>query len=224
MKRLLIAIVLLGVAGSAWAQATPATQAAPAYAPYDESRGYVAGTIGVTFGNRTSSTFGVEGGMKVGEVFEIFAELGRMTDVTTSGTDTAAAVTGAWLGTLGKGSVTWSVKTPANYGAVGARYLFPMFGRFEPYVAMTVGVANVDKQASFALNGADVTGSLPALGVQLGSDLYGQGNKVLFTLGGGVRVPFGRLLVDAGGRYCRIFTDPQGTNVLRFSAGVGFKF
>ncbi len=224
MKRLLIAIALLGVAGSAWAQATPATQAAPAYAPYDESRRYVAATIGVTFGNKTSSTFGAEAGMKVAEVFEIFAEGGRMTDVTTSGTDTAAGVIGTYLGALGKGSATWSVKTPANYGAVGARYLFPLFGNFEPYVAMTLGVANVDKQASFALNGADITGALPALGVQLGSDLSGRGNKVLFTLGGGVRVPFGRLLVDAGGRYCRIFTDPQGTNVLRFSAGVGFKF
>lgn len=224
MKRLLIAIVMLGVAGSAWAQATPATQPASAYQPYDESRGYVAGMIGVTFGNKTSSIFGAEVGMKVGEIFEIFAEGGRMTDVTTSGTDAAAAAMGGYLGTLGKGSAIWSVKTPANYGAVGARYLFPMFGHFEPYVAMTVGVANVEKKTSFALNGTDVTGSLPSLGVQLGSDLNGRANKLLLTFGGGLRVPFGRLLLDIGGRYGRIFTDPQGTNLLRLSAGVGFKF
>jgi hypothetical protein len=224
MKRLLIAIVLLGIAGSVWAQTTPAPQAAQTYKPYDESKFYVAGMAGVTFGNKTSSTFGVEAGMKVGDILEVFAEGGRMTDVTTSGTDTAAATIGSFLGTQGKGSATWTVKTPANYVAIGARYLFPMFGNFEPYAAMTLGIANVSKQASFALNGADVTGSLSSLNVQLGKDLDGKTNNALFTLGGGVRMPFGAVLVDVGARYGRIFTAPEGTNLFRLHAGVGFRF
>jgi hypothetical protein len=224
MNRLLIAIVLIGMAGSAWAQTTPAPQAAQTYKPYDESRFYVAGMAGVTFGNKTSSTFGVEAGMKMGDILEVFAEGGRMTDVTTGGTDTAAAAIGSFLGTLGRGSATWSVKTPANYGAIGARYLFPASGKFEPYVAATVGIANVDKQVAFALNGSDVTGSLPSLGVQLGKDLAGKTNNALFMLGGGVRMPFGAVLVDVGARYGRIFTDPAGTNLFRLTAAVGYRF
>jgi hypothetical protein len=222
MKRLMIAIVLVGIAGSAWAQTTPA--APQGSQRYDESKGYVAVDLGGTFSHKTSSTFGAEVGYKFGDIFEVFAEGGRMTDVTTSGTDAAASTIGLYLGTLGKGSSTWTVKSPANYGAVGARYLFPMTGNFEPYVALTLGVANVEKKVSFALNGTDVTGSLPTYGVQVGNDLGGRTNSAMVTFGGGVRMPFGRILVDLGGRYGRIFTSPDGTNLLRLFAGVGFKF
>jgi hypothetical protein len=227
MKRILMAVVLLGVAGSAWAQATPAPPApaaAQAYKPYDESKFYVAGMAGVTFGNKTSSLFGAEAGMKVGDILEVFAEGGRMTDVTTSGTEAAAVALSTWLGTQGKGSATWTVKTPATYVAIGARYLFPMSGRFEPYAAMTVGLANVSKEASFAVNGADVTGSLQSLNVQLGRDLDGKTNNALLTLGGGVKMPFGPVIVDAGARYARIFTNPTGTNLIRLQAAVGYRF
>jgi opacity protein-like surface antigen len=147
-----------------------------------------------------------------------------MTNVTTSGTETAAATIGSYLGTLGKGSATWSVKTPANYVAVGARYLFPMSGKFEPYAAATLGIANVSKQVTFSLNGADVSGSLPSLGVQLGKDLDGKTNNALFMLGGGVRMPFGAVVADVGVRYGRIFTAPAGTNLFRLHAAVGYRF
>jgi hypothetical protein len=219
MKRLLMAVVLLGIGSTAWAQASSMTQQA---AGGKTSRIYVDGFGGVTLGNTTSSTFGGEFGMKFGGAFEIFGEGGRMTDVTSSATEDGAAAIADYLGTLGMGTASWTAKTPVNFGAAGLRYLFPA-GRLEPYVAATVGMANVERDTTFSLNGSDVTGSLPALGVALGEDLAGRSNNLLLTVGGGVRMPFGAFLVDVGARYGRIFTDP-GIDTFRIYAGAGIRF
>jgi hypothetical protein len=222
MKRLLIAIVLMGIAGTAGAQTTPAAH--QPYQGYDETRAYIGAIVGATFGNKTGTIYGVEAGIKLLDSYEIFIEGGRMTDVTTSGTQDAANAIGSFLAGLGKGSATWSATTPVNYGAVGARYLYPLSEKIEPYVAVSLGMANVEKKASFALNGSDVTGSLSSYGVQLGQDLSGKSNKFMATLGGGIRVNVNRLLFDAGIRYGRILTKPEGTNVFRIHVGAGYKF
>lgn len=225
MKRLLIAIVLMGVAGGAWAQTTtPATPTHQPYQGYDETRVYVGAIVGATFGNKTGTVFGAEAGIKFMDTFEIFVEGGRMTDVTTSGTQDAANKIGSFLSSLGKGTATWSVTTPINYGAVGGRYLFFVSDKIEPYVAVSVGMANVERKASFSLNGSDVTGSLSSYNVQLGTDLSGKSNKFMTTLGGGVRITVNRVLIDGGVRYGRIFTSPEGTNVFRIHIGAGYKF
>ncbi len=227
MKRLLLAIGLLGLAGSAWAQTPPVAPAGqPDTQRYDESRIYASVNVGGSFGNKTSSVFGAEVGLKVNDMFEVFAEGGRMTDVSTSGSDTAASIITTYLASLGMGSATGSVTTPANYAAVGVRYLFPLTNGFEPYVAASVGAANVEKKATFTVNGTDVTSalSLPPYSVQLGEDLSGKANKAMFTIGGGVRRPFGRILVDIGARYGRIFTNPEGTNFFRAFGAVGYLF
>jgi hypothetical protein len=219
MKRVLMTIVLLGITSAAWAQASSVTQQP---AGSTTSRIFVGGVGGVTFGNVTSSTYGGEVGFKLGDSLEIFGEVGRMTDVTGSATADAAAAVGNYLNTLGKGAVTWTVESPANYGAAGVRYLFGS-SRIQPYVAATVGVANVERNTTYMLNGTDATASLPSIGVQLGQDLAGKTNNLLVTAGGGVRIPFGAVLVDVGARYGRIFTDP-GTDTFRIYAGVGFRF
>jgi hypothetical protein len=219
MKRLLMTIVLLGMTTAAWAQASSVTQQpAGSNAP----RFYVAGVGGVTFGNVTSSTFGGEFGMKFGSSLEFFAEGGRMTDVTSSDTQAAADTIGGFLNTLGKGTATWTVTSPTNYGAAGVRYLFGA-GSVQPYVAVTAGVANVERKTVYTVNGTDITGSLESLGVKLGQDLAGKTNNFLVTAGGGVRMPLGAVMVDVGVRYGRIFTDP-GTDTFRIYAGAGFRF
>ncbi len=219
MKRLLMTIVLLGMTSTVWAQASSVTQQA---ASAGEQRFYVTGNAGVTFGNTTSSTFGGEFGMKIGDSLELFGEGGRMTDVTSSGMQSSAATIGNWLGSLGQGAATWNVETPANFGAAGLRYVFPA-GSVQPYVATSIGMANVERKTTFALNGSDVTGSLPSLGVSLGEDLSGRSNEFLFTAGGGVRLPLGAVLVDVGARYGRIFGNPGfDTFRLYFAAGVRF--
>jgi hypothetical protein len=220
MKRLLITIALLGIAGTAWAQASSVTQQPAAG---NSSRIYVEGAAGVTFGNVTSSTFGGEVGFRFGEKLEVFGEAGRMTDITDSATADAAATIGNWLGTLGKGASSWTVTSPTNYGAGGVRFLFSSGGRVEPYAAVTLGVANVERKTTYSLNGTDVTGSLPSYGVTLGQDLSGKTNNFLVTVGGGVRIAAGAAFIDAGARYGRIFTD-AGTDTFRVYGGVGFRF
>ncbi len=220
MKRFLMTVVLLGMTSTVWAQASSMTQQAGSG---DSPRIYVGAVVGVTFGNVTSSTFGGEVGFRIGSNLEIFGEGGRMTDVTSSTTESAAQSVADWLGTLGKGAATFSAATPVNYGAFGARYLFSLSSSVEPYVAMSLGVANVEHNTTFTLNGTDVTESLPFLGVQLGADLSGRSNEFLLTAGGGVRVPVGPALLDAGIRYGRIFSDP-GIDTFRLYAGAGFRF
>ena len=58
----------------------------------------------------------------------------------------------------------------------------------------------------------------------MGRDLDGKTNNALLTLGGGVKMPFGPVIVDAGARYARIFTNPTGTNLIRLQAAVGYRF
>jgi len=219
MKRLLMAVLLLGITGTAWAQASSVTQQP---AGGSSSRVYIGAVGGVTLGNVTASTYGGEFGYRFGVAFELFAEGGRMTDVTSSATADAAAAIGNYLGTLGQGTASWTVVSPANYGAVGARYLF-LAGAVVPYVAVSMGVANLEHDTTYSLNGTDVTGSLPSLGVQLGDDLDGTTNNFLLTAGGGVRIPLGPIQLDIGARYGRIFSDP-GTDTFRVYAGAGFRF
>jgi hypothetical protein len=218
MKRLLLSIVLLGVTGTAWAQASSMTQQTSA----PPSRIYASAVVGATFANVTSSMFGGEVGLRIGDSMEVFAEAGRMTDVTSKDTADGAALIGAALGTLGKGTASWTVTSPVNYGAGGIRYLFSR-GSLEPYVALTVGVANVEHKSTFALNGTDVTATLSTLGVRLGADLGGRTNSMIFSAGGGVRKPLGALVVDVGVRYGRIFSDPA-TDTFRVYGGLGFRF
>jgi hypothetical protein len=207
------------MSGTAWAQATSMTQQPAQVGP---KRIFVGATGGVTLGNTTGGAFGGEVGFRFGDSVEFFGEGGRMTDVTTSDTEGAAQAVVDYLNTLGQGTASYSAETPVNYGAVGLRYLF-LAGPTEPYVAVSVGVANVERNTAFSLNGSDVTGQLPSLGVALGEDLSGRTNNLLTTVGGGVRIPLGSVIVDVGARYGRIFTDP-GIDTFRVYAGVGFAF
>ena len=218
MKRFLVSIVLLGFAGSAWAQGT-AAKPQPAT---DDSRGYVAVVGGGTYWQTGGALFGGEAGLRITDSLEVFVEGGRMTDVTNKSTKDAAVLINNYIGSLGRGAAGYEVKSPVNYGAVGARYLLGS-GDWHPYVALSVGGANIERKTTFSLGGSDITGGLTAVNVQLGKDLAGKSNKGLITAGAGVRMPVGGLLLDLGARYGRIFTDP-GTNLLRVSAAVAYRF
>jgi hypothetical protein len=221
MKRMLMAVVLVGVAGNGWAQA----QNPPAAGPLDYKY-YVSVGGGVNFGNQSSGTYGGEAGYRLKSQIELFAEAGRLSDVTSGAMKTAAATVTTFLDGLNLGSASSSLKTPANYGAIGARYLFTGRTHYVPYAALTIGGANVDKKTSFSVNGANVTSALPnpPYGVALGKDLAGRSNNFLLTLGGGVRFPFGHLFADVNLRYGRIFTSGTGMNTTRLVAALGYGF
>jgi opacity protein-like surface antigen len=90
------------------------------------------------------------------------------------------------------------------------------------------GVAKVKQDATFSVNGTDVTSSLaqPQYGsVQLGSDLSGTFTKPMLSIGGGVMwAAWQRLVVDVQYRYGRVFAPDQGININRIGVGIGVRF
>ena len=94
--------------------------------------------------------------------------------------------------------------------------------------ATTLGFAKVTKDVTFAVGGTDVTSQLTTLGVQLGSDLSGEFNKPMVTVGGGVDWPFWRqIVVGLQFRFSHIGAEDDTTSALnigRAGASVGIRF
>ena len=218
MKQLVmmtLSVVLVGV-GIAHAQ-TPSTTA---------SRGVAYGevTFGPTFGN----TSGGSGGAEAGYFLKFFglgvvAEAGRISNVATSQTqDKAAKIAGAIGG-------TYQAKQPVKYFDAGFVKQFSTFHRATPYVLVGFGAATVSNNVSFSVAGADVTGKLSQLGVQLGGDLAGSYTTVFVTAGAGAHMPlWGRWFGDLSYRFGSVGKDTPSeshaisTNRLQFGVGTRF--
>src|SRR5258706_533020 len=85
------------------------------------------------------------------------------------------------------------------------------------------GVASAQQDVVFTVGGADVTSTLPQLGVTLGSDLSGTFTKPMVVVGGGAMWPWQRLVVDLQYRFGRIFGEDEGINVSRAGIGIGVR-
>jgi opacity protein-like surface antigen len=218
MKSILALVVgALALGGVAYAQ-TPAAASEP-------SRGYIEGIAQSAFGNVTSQSYGAEVGYRLTTVLDVFVEGGWTKDAAPARMGTAAGQIAGYLTTSGQSNVSYKVKEPIGFGQAGVRIEIPMpSSRLTPYATAGVGFARVKHDVKFSINGTDVTTNLQQYGVVLGSDLAGQVNKALVTVGGGVQYPLAsRLLLDLQIRYGRVFTDP-GTNVARAGIGLGFRF
>jgi len=190
-----------------------------------EATGYIAGVAQSAFGNVTSQSFGVEGGWFYTPRLAVFVELGGMRDTAPSTIGPAAQSIASYLGIVQSQPVGYSVKQPAAFGAVGARYTLADRGRFHPYALLAVGAARVTRDVAFTIGSTDVTATLDNYGVTLGTDLAGSTTKPMLTLGGGVAwMPRGEWQFDAGYRLSRISTDPTGTSVSRLGVGIGYRF
>jgi opacity protein-like surface antigen len=205
------AAVSVCIAGVAQAQ----TPAAPAL-----SRRYVEFAVGPTLGHKSDVSFGAEVGIPLDESFGIFAEGGRMRNISTSDLDQAAAVVAQYI------SGTGVAKQSVGYFDVGLRYLIPTTLPVEPYVSLGVGAAKVTRSATFAVGGTDVTSQLlDRFGVQVGGDLSETETKALVAFGLGAHFNVTkRLIGDMSYRYGRIFLADQGLNTNRLSFGVGVRF
>ncbi len=190
----------------------------------EPSRGYAEGVAQSAFGNVTSQSYGAEIGVTVASGLQVFVEGGQTRDVATTALSSAAQVIANALGQTQPG-VTYGVKQPVTFGAAGLKYLFQIDSQLQPYVMAGGGIAKVKQDVTFAVNGSDVTSTLPQLGVVLGSDLSGSATKPMLTLGGGVMWPLWQhVVLDFQYRYGRIFADEQGINVNRAGVGVGVRF
>jgi opacity protein-like surface antigen len=210
-----LAAGMLALAGVASAQ-TPASASAP-------DQGYVEGVIQSAFGNVTSQSYGAEFGFTVRQNIQVFGEVGKVRDVATASIGAAAQSIAGFLSQT-QANVAYQVKQPVTFGVAGLKFIVPMEGKLRPYVLAGGGIANVTQDVSFTVGGADVTSSLPSLGVTLGTDLSGSFTKPMLVVGAGAMWPWQRLVVDLQYRFGRIFAEDEGINVNRAGIGIGVRF
>lgn len=186
---------------------------------------YVEGLVQSAFGNVTSQSFGAEVGMAVTPRLRVFVELGRARDTAPETLGQNAQIIAGYLTQVQSAPVGFSVRQPVTFGMGGVRYVIPYDEDFEPYLVGGVGLARVERNVRFSVDGSDVTESLGTFGVALGRDLGGNSTKPMVALGGGVVYYFSEtLFLDLQVRFGRIFTDDEATNLSRAGIGVGIRF
>jgi opacity protein-like surface antigen len=190
-----------------------------------ESKGFIEGVAQSAFGNVTSQSFGVEGGVAFAPRIEVIAEFGVVRDSSPKSLGVSAQVIASGLADAQGTTVSYSVKQPIGFGQIGIRYTIPHSNKLHPYVEIAGGLAKVKRDVRFTLGGTDVTDSLAKYNTVLGTDLAGSESKLIIGGGGGVVYDITKTVVfDASYRFSRINTDPTGTNVNRVGAGVGIRF
>jgi opacity protein-like surface antigen len=184
-------------------------------------------TLGPTFGNKSSASFGGEVDYKLATEWEAFVEFGRMNNVASGLTDDRAELIANSIG------ASPSVASKATYFDVGAKYLLvPFGGGYQPYAAIGFGFARVSQDVVFSVNDSELseTQLSEQYGVQLGHDLAGSTTRPLFLIGAGVtRNFYDRYYLDLSYRYGRIFSsgaieDDKGINTNRLQLGIGVRF
>ncbi len=173
---------------------------------------------GITVGSVVGGLFGGEAGFSA-NTFDIYFEGGKMLNTKSSEMDAAAATIAGALG------ATFEAKQPTNYFDVGFWYKFPTTGRYQPYAGIGLGSAGVTRETKFFVNGTDITGQLPQMGVTLGGDLQGDERGFLFTVGGGARIGLtGKVFADISYRYGHVSLTDESVNTNRIQFGIGAHF
>lgn len=195
-----------------------------AVAQTDDGRFYVAGVAQSAFGPITSQSYGIEAGFEVAPGIDVVVEGGRVLDTTTDTLSASAAKIAGFLGSTQTGA-GYSVQQPVVFGTAGLRYRFPTSGAVQPYAIGGVGMARVEKDVQFRVNGTEVTDSLAQYGVTLGSDLYGHSTELTFTIGGGALWrPTGPLVIDLQYRYGWVGGEDETLSINRLGVGIGVRF
>lgn len=202
----------------------PNRAVAQAVATGESSKGYAEAVAQSSFGSVTSQSYGAEIGYAVWNDAQVFVEAGHIKDVSTSSLSSAAQVIATALTQLQPAAVGYSAKEPVSFFAAGIRYPLVLPDvKAIPYALAGFGVAQVKKDVSFTLGGADASASLGQY-VTLGEDLTGTKSSPMLTLGAGVMWPAWRqLVVDFQFRFGRIFAD-DAVNVGRAGIGLGVRF
>jgi len=185
------------------------------------------GDLAATFGHSSSGSAGGEVGLRLNDRWEVFMEIGRMRNVTTSATENRARVIGNAIG------ATANPIQKATYVDFGPRYRLKYFPDWHPFLTAGLGFAPVHTETTFSRSGTTLSESDLAnvFGVQLGLDLSGHTTRALLMLGAGVTRPFkNRYFVDGSYRYGRIFSrsgeieGDKGINTQRLQIGAGLRF
>jgi hypothetical protein len=191
---------------------------------------------GVEAVHKSGSVAGAEAGARVWRHLDAFLEGGSFADVVPQRQlDAATPLTNYLQANYGQAAAS-TVKMPAVYGGIGARWVFenvdlgqyipriPLRVQIRPYAQFSVGGARVKRQPTFTLAGSDITGSLKQYGVTLGADMTATERRAAVTGGFGVLVPYRMFYIDVGYRITGIKTSGQSINVNRLHIGVGARF
>lgn len=195
--------------------------------PPDRQRfhGFVQGVGGLTFGSGGAPLLGGAVGLNVTPSVQVTFEVGRMWNIVPESLEIAAAraarsteqliliITGR------SAAIAFDAELPSEYGMGGVRYRAPMRGRIGPYLSGHAGLARVQSDVRFTLDGTDITQSI------VGVREVDVAERALIW-GGGVGVTSilsKRLVLDVGYRFLRIETTAP-LNVNRAYAGLGVTF
>jgi opacity protein-like surface antigen len=200
-----------------------------------ETRGFIEGSLGPTFGNQTSGSYGGQVGFEVTPNVQFVVDVNYMGNIinSTLSTDVTTAI-GAYVPPGGQPA---SVIHEAGYSyAVGARFLAP-HGTVKPYVQVKVGLMHLnlaiqdasgnDTTQRYTANSLNTNGTTTV--APLGSAFVDakdvSANKFAAGFAGGVEVPVAQhLLVDLGYEYSRPFSTVTTFNVNRVYFAFGYRF
>jgi len=214
--------VMAAAAAAAAAQMPP-----PLPPPRDRRRfhGFVQGVGGLTFGNGAAPLLGGALGLDVTPSVQVTFEVGRMWNIVPESIELAAAraarnteqviliVTGR------SAAIAFDAELPSEYGMGGVRYRAPLRGRIGPYLSGHAGLARVQSDVRFTLDGTDITQSIVGVrevDVAERALIWGGGMGVTSILSK-------HLVLDVGYRFLRIETTAP-INVNRAYAGLGVTF
>ena len=212
MKLMVASLVgMMALSGAAYAQST------------SDSTGFVEGVAQSAFGNVTSQSFGIEGGISIAPKIDIVVDLGMVRDSSPKALGTAAQLVAAGLSNVQTSAVAFSVKQPIGFGMIGVQY--DSTQRQDPPVCGSDRRHGSDQEGRALHHRRHGCHGQPVeIRRGAGSDVAGTETKLMF--GGGVGVVYNitpSFMFDAGYRFNRINSDP-GTTVNRIGAGIGYRF
>lgn len=193
--------------------------AAPA-AAQSPSSGSVRAFGGVSFMSETGGVFGGTVGVRVTPHVEVIGDVGRVTNILPRkiqrDLDAAARELGGYFGA----PVTIDGKAPCVYGFGGVRLRRATAQRIALFIEAGAGVARGTASIAAEAGGVNVSREVvTALRVKHSE------TQPLVALGGGVQVPLsGRLSLDLGYRFMRIFTDDPRIDTATMTAGLSWGF
>jgi opacity protein-like surface antigen len=180
--------------------------------------------VGTTFGHKAGGLFGAEIGGRISDDFDVFVEGGHMGNVGSTDLDARAQTIANAV------NATFSAAYHISYFDAGLRYKIVVPSpNIHPYVALGVGLAQVNAETVLSIGGTPVTPD--QAGVTFGSDLNGTANKVMMVVGVGATWAFHeRYFADVSYRLGHIFpktsTIPDDTsiNAQRLQLAIGLRF
>ena len=188
--------------------------------------GYMTATIGSSFGDRQTPTFGVDLAEQINRHVQAYASFTYFDDLISDSSqqgldDLATALTRL---TATPWQFTGHDRGLAFSG--GAKYLFALGSTVRPYVGGAPGVLNLRRTIVEPSLGDISDEVLDAFGATDGviDAAKESTNKPTAEILAGVGIAAGRTFVDVGYRYRHVFKTDENFRFSQFNVGVGMRF